>query len=77
MIVVILVGFERVFTSVDEDIGSFELCIRIFTEASLLPTNIDFSLDLVSIPDTAGMYGSDSVLFMLTHMLSFSHLRYC
>ena len=53
---VVLVGFERIFTSVDEDIGSFELCVRIFTEAAFLPTHvdIDFSLDLITVSGTAG-----------------------
>ena len=54
----LIVGFEpnSEFTSVNESIGSFELCIRIFTDASLLPmyTNFTFSLDLISVPGTAG-----------------------
>ena len=51
------VGFERIFTRVDENIGSFELCVQIFTDTALLPTNIDFtfSLDLITVTDTAGM----------------------
>ena len=42
------------FTSVDESIGSFELCVEIFTDPSLLPPTFDFSLDLVTIPGIAG-----------------------
>lgn len=54
--VVLVVGFERVFSQIDEEIGSFELCIRIFTEVGLLPTytNFNFSLNLVSVSGTAG-----------------------
>ena len=53
---VILVGFERQFTSVREDSGSVELCVRIFTEEAFLPTymQVNFVLDLVSISGTAG-----------------------
>ena len=53
---VILVGFETNFTSVDEGDGVSELCVRIFTEAALLPnhTEINFSLDLISMPGSAG-----------------------
>ena len=56
-VAVILVGFEETFSSVDEDSGSFQLCVRIFTDPAFLPTHIspDFSLSLVSIPGTAGM----------------------
>ena len=52
----LVVGFESEFTSVNESVGSFELCVRIFTEAVLLPTytTFSFSLDLVSVPGTAG-----------------------
>ena len=53
---VLVVGFETDFTSVNESVGTFELCVRIFTEAALLPTytNFSFSLDLVSISGSAG-----------------------
>ena len=54
----LIVGFETdsEFTSINESIGSFELCVRIFTDAALLPThtNFNFSLDLISVPGTAG-----------------------
>ena len=52
----IVVGFERTITSVDEGDGSFELCVQILTEAELLPTHLDFSfsLDLNSLSGTAG-----------------------
>ena len=55
---VLVVGFETVSSHVDEEIGSFVLCVRIFTEAALLPmyTNFSFSLSLVSVPGTAGIY---------------------
>ena len=55
---VILVGFEQVYSSVEEDIGSFELYIRIFTDPAFFPSHIstDFSLNLISIPRTAGTY---------------------
>ena len=52
--IVILVGFVRNFTGVDEDIGSFELCVAIFTDISLLPTNFEFFLSLITTPGTAG-----------------------
>ena len=50
----ILVGFEQILTTVDEDIGSFELCIRIFTNHTLLP-EFNISLDLSTVAGTAGM----------------------
>ena len=51
----ILVGFENILTTVDEDVGSFEICVRIFTEVLLFPTAaVNFSLNLVSLPDKAG-----------------------
>ena len=50
----VTVGFERNFTSINESIGLFELCIRIFTEATLLNITFDFTLDLKSVPVTAG-----------------------
>ena len=56
--IVIVVGFERTFSTVEEDVDSFELCVRIFTEISLLPPTFDFLLDLVSITDTAGVYNN-------------------
>lgn len=54
---VILVGFERIFTSVREDSVTTELCVSIFTEAASLPTytHLNFSLNLLSISGTAGM----------------------
>ena len=52
--IAILVGFVRNFTSVNEDIGSFELCVVIFTDTSLLPTNFEFFLSLITTPGTAG-----------------------
>ena len=53
---VIVVGFERNFTSVDERNGSFELCVQIFTDPDLLPahTNFTFSLALATVSGTAG-----------------------
>ena len=53
---VILVGFEQIFTRVDEEIGSFEICIKIFTSTSHLPVDFGFSLNLITMPGTAGMY---------------------
>ena len=53
-LVAILVGFEKNFSRVDEDVGSFELCVMIFTDVSLLPTSFEFFLSLSSIPGTAG-----------------------
>ena len=52
---VIFVGFVKIFTSIDEDVGSFELCIAIFTNSSFLPANFEFSLNLITISGTAGM----------------------
>ena len=48
------VGFEREYISVNEDTGSFQWCVRVFTNASLLPINTEFSLDLFSVADSAG-----------------------
>ena len=55
--VAIVVGFERIFTSVDEESGFFELCVRIFTDVDLLPVHINFSfsLDLTTVSGTAGI----------------------
>ena len=52
----ITVGFEEIFTSVGEGSGSFELCVAILTDRALLPTHtvFSFSLDLLSLPGTAG-----------------------
>ena len=52
----ILVGFERNFTSIEEGVGLFELCIRIFSDSSSFPTHAEtnFSLDLTSLAGTAG-----------------------
>ena len=54
-LVVILVGFEEIFTSVDEGIGAFDLCVRIFNDPSFLPLNIEifFSLDLATVSGSA------------------------
>ena len=54
MLSAILVGFERILTIVDEDIGSFELCIQIFTSDTLL-RDFNISLDLSTVSGTAGM----------------------
>ena len=55
--VAIVVGFERTFTSVDEESGFFELCVRIFTDVDLLPVHMtfSFSLDLTTVSGTAGI----------------------
>ena len=55
---VLVVGFESVSSRVDEDVDSHELCVRIFTDAVLLPihTNFSFSLDLITVPGTASIY---------------------
>ena len=52
---VICVGFNGTFTPVSEDVGSFQLCVEIMTNASLLPTSFEFSLNLDTISDTAGI----------------------
>ena len=54
---VLVVGFESIFSRVNEEVGSFELCVSIFTQAALLPmhTNFSFSLNLASVPGTAGI----------------------
>ena len=49
-----VIGFERNFTSVDESVGTFELCVLIFTDENLLPDSFSFSLDLFSTSVTAG-----------------------
>lgn len=53
--IVITVGFERNFTTVSEIIGSFELCVKIFTEGNFLPEMFEFSLALVTATSTAGI----------------------
>jgi hypothetical protein len=62
---VILVGFERNFSLVFEDDGSFELCVRIFTNPTFFPSHVsvDFSLNLITLPGTAGMYVHHNVIF--------------
>ena len=54
---VIVVGFENTSVSVGEEIGQFELCVRIFNDISSLPTYtpLNFTLGLVSQTGTAGM----------------------
>ena len=54
----ILVGFDKNFTSVEEDVGSFELCVLIFTDAAFFPshTAVNFSLDLITVSGTAGTF---------------------
>ena len=59
----ILVGFNRTFTTVGEDVGSFQLCVEIMTDASLLPTSFEFSLNLETISDTAGDCNLSTVLW--------------
>ena len=54
LIIDILVGFERNFTSINESVGSFKLCVEVFTDPLLLPASFDFSLNLITIPGTAG-----------------------
>ena len=58
----ILVGFDGNFTSVNESVGSFELCVEIFTDPSLLPSSFDFNLDLVTIPGTAGIQRVNNII---------------
>ena len=48
------VGFERELVAINEDTGSFQWCVRVFTNASFLPINADFSLGLLSVADSAG-----------------------
>ena len=54
---VLVVGFKSVFSRIDEDMVSHELCVRIFTDAALLPihTNFSFSLGLITVPGTASI----------------------
>ena len=63
---VITVGFEEIFTSIGEGSGSFELCVAILTDRALLPTHtvFSFSLDLLSLPGTAGItyYFDENIL---------------
>lgn len=56
LLIEIIVGFEKTFTSVDEEDGSVELCVLVFNESFILPPDTDFNLILVSVPNTAGMY---------------------
>ena len=71
IVLVALVGFERKFTSIDENVGSFQLCVAIVTDASLLPRNTEFSLDLLSIADSAGNYNVFIQFYFLSHYLFF------
>ncbi len=48
------VGFERNFTSVNESVGLFELCVRVFTEVESFNVSFSFSLNLTSTSVTAG-----------------------
>ena len=50
----VTVGFERNFTSVSESVGSFELCVHVFTEVELFNISFGFNLNLSSTPITAG-----------------------
>ena len=54
---VIVVGFENTSITVVEDEGLVEFCVRISTNATLLPvhTEMNFSLDLITTPGSAGM----------------------
>ena len=58
----ILVGFETIFTSAHEGNDTVEVCVRIFTEAALLPThlNMSFSLNLVTVSGTAGKHSCNT-----------------
>ena len=49
----IRVGFERTINSVGEESGTTELCVSIFTKIAS-NYNFSFSLDLITIPRTAG-----------------------
>ena len=49
-----VVGFERNFTLVPEDVGLFELCVSIRTPVVTIADNVQFSLNLFSVQDTAG-----------------------
>jgi hypothetical protein len=48
------VGFERNFTSVNESVRSFELCVRVFTEVENFNVSFSFNLNLTSTSVTAG-----------------------
>ena len=50
---VAVVGFERIFISVNEGTGLFQSCIHVITNASLLPINTEFFLGLLSVPASA------------------------
>ena len=50
----VTVGFERNFTSVSESVGSFELCVLVFTEVERFNVSFSFNLNLTSTPVTAG-----------------------
>ena len=52
----VVAGFENTFNTVDEDDGLVELCVSIFTNITLLPvhTDMNFSLDLITISGSAG-----------------------
>ena len=52
----VTVGFERTFTSISEDVGSFELCVNISTPGISISENVYFSLNLFSVQDSAGIY---------------------
>ena len=56
--IAILVGFDKNFTSVEEDVGSFQLCVLIFTDPAFFPSHtiVNFSLDLITVSGTAGTF---------------------
>ena len=70
-LLVIVVGFERTFTSIVESNDSLELCVIILTDSNLLPTHtvISFSLSLLSVPGTAGIYTYDDNYSLFTSLL--------
>lgn len=55
-----------------EDVGQFELCVSVFTETQNLPKEFNFSLDLLSVVDTAGMTMVSTHVY--SHSLIHSHL---
>ena len=52
----IFVGWERTFTEVSEDIGTFQLCVLIMnlTQDVELANQLSFFLDVQTVPGTAG-----------------------
>ena len=51
----VIVGFERVSYSEDEDVGQFDVCVEVIRPLNSQPLDRMFSLSVNTRPGTAGM----------------------